>query len=93
MTGSSQTRSTSPRWQLRRYVLDRRDYNEMRSRLPRSVRRGIEPARDGHVGLVVQAVAGDHGEAPLAALYDNAPAFMAEQRLRELAEQMTDLFG
>jgi hypothetical protein len=81
------------RWRLRSYVMGRHEFNKMRSRLPRAVRRRIEPARDGHVGLVVQAVAGDQGEAPLAALFDNTPAFMAEQRLRELADEMTDLFA
>lgn len=83
----------NPHWQLRSYVLGRGDFNDMRNRLPRSVRRKIEPAPEGHVGLVVQAVAGDAGGAPVAALYDTAPSSMATQRIRELAEEIAALFG
>lgn len=57
------------------------------------MRRDIEPAPDGHVGLIVQAVAGDPGGTPLAVLYDNAPASTAEQRVHEMAERMEELFG
>jgi hypothetical protein len=56
------------------------------------VRRQIEPAPEGHVGLVVQAVAGDAGETPLAVLYDNAPALIADERMGELAQRLKDLF-
>lgn len=79
------------RWQVRTYVLHRRDYNEMRLRLPRAVRRGVEAAPEGHVGLVAQAIVGADGETPLAALYDNAPAVLAQQRLCELTGRLGEM--
>jgi hypothetical protein len=78
---------------LHSYLLDGGDFNEMRTRLPWAVRRDVEPAPEGHVGLVVQAIAGDTGGTPLAVLYDSAPASIAEQRVRELGQRMADLFG
>lgn len=82
-----------PQWKLQSYVLERADFNEMRSRLPRATRREIEPARDGHVGLVVQAIAGDSAGTPLAVLYDNVPAFRADGRLTELADQLAEMLA
>ena len=79
-------------WQLCSYVLDRDDFNEMRKRLPRAARRHVEPAPDGHVGLVAQAVDTGAGGAPLAVLYDNVPASMAEKRMGELGQRLTELF-
>jgi hypothetical protein len=78
-------------WQLRGYVLDRGAFNEMRMRLPRAVRRDVEAAPEGHVGLVAQAVVGADGDTPVAVLYDNAPAPMAEQRLHELRRRLAEL--
>ncbi len=83
--------SGEQQWHLRSYVLHRRDFNEMRMRLPRAVRRDVEAVPEGHVGLVAQAVVGAGGDTPLAVLYDNAPAPVAEQRLQELRRRLTDL--
>lgn len=53
MAGSASTDKAQPdRRRLRGYVLDRSEFNEMRARLPRAVRRAIDPAPQGHVGLV-----------------------------------------
>ena len=75
------------------YVLDRRDFNEMRMRLPRAVRRDVEAAPEGHVGLIAQAIVGDEGETPLAVLYGNAPASVADAHLQELGRQLADLLA
>jgi len=42
-----------------RGVYERADFNALRSRLPRAVRRSVEPAPPGHLGLVVQIVSAD----------------------------------
>jgi hypothetical protein len=42
-----------------RGVCERADFNALRSRLPRSVRRSFERAPAGHLGLVVQIVSAD----------------------------------
>jgi hypothetical protein len=89
----SGTAANERRWQLRSYLLDRVEFNELRARLPRAVRRDVDAAPEGHVGLVVQAIADDEGGTPLAILYDNAPASIAEQRVRELGQRLTELFG
>lgn len=81
---------TSPRRQLRGYVLDRSEFNEMRTRLARAVRRTVEPAPEGHVGLVAQATVGGSDQTPLAVFYDHAPAHVAQQRLRELEQRLAD---
>jgi hypothetical protein len=83
----------SRRWRLRSYVLDRRDFNEIRMRLPRAVRRDVEAAPEGHVGLVVQAIVGEEGEMPLAVLYDNAPTSVATEGMRRLERRLTELLG
>lgn len=91
MAGSVSTEKAQPdRRQLRGYVLDRSESNEMRDRMPRAVRRDIDPAPQGHVGLVAQATVGDVGQTPLAVLYDHAPRDVAEQRLRELERRLAD---
>lgn len=91
MARSASTDGARPdRRELRGYVLDRGEFNEMRARMPRAVRRDIDPAPQGHVGLVAQATVGDVGQTPLAYLYDHAPPDVAEQRLRELERRLTD---
>jgi hypothetical protein len=93
---SPSTEQRSPdhrRWRLRSYVLERCDFNDIRMRLPRSVRRGVEAAPEGHVGLVVQAIVGEDGEMPLAALYDSAPASVATEGMRRLERRLTELLG
>jgi hypothetical protein len=78
-------------WHIRSYVLARREFNELRMRLPRAVRRDVEPAPEGHVGLVAQATVGSEG-VPLAALYGSVPtdsaAAGAQTLERELAERL-----
>ncbi|GEM_PF-1457394 len=81
------------RWRLCSYVLDRRDFNEIRMRLPRAVRRDVEVAPEGHVGLVAQAIVGEQGDLPLAVLYDNAPACVATEAVRKLEQRLTELLG
>ena len=81
------------RWRSCSYVLEREDFNEMRMRLPRAARRHVEEAPDGDVGLVAQALDAGAGGAPLAVLYDHVPASMAEQRMGELGDRLTELFG
>ncbi len=75
---------------VRGYVVDRNEFNEIRTRLPRSVRRGVRPAPEGHVGLIAQAVTEDGGP-PISALYDTAPVSLGRQRLRELERRLTEL--
>ena len=79
------------RWWVRSYVLDWREFNEIRTRLPRAVRRDVEAAPEGHVGLVAQAIVGDEGDLPLAVLYDNAPADLASVRVRSLEQRLTEM--
>jgi hypothetical protein len=79
------------RWRVRSYVLDCRDFNDIRMRLPRAVRRDVEAAPEGNVGLVAQAIVGEEGEPPLAVLYDNAPASVATEGMRKLEQRLTEL--
>ncbi len=81
------------RWRLRSYVLDRGTFNDIRLRLPRAVRRDVEPAPEGHVGLVTQAIVGEEGELPLAVLYDNAPVSVAAEGMRKLERRLVELLG
>lgn len=62
-------------------------------RLPRAVRRDVEPAPEGHVGLVAQAIVDQEGELPLAVLYDNAPASVAAEGMRKLERRLVELLG
>lgn len=90
---SSTTDESSPsqQWRLRSYVLARRDFNEIRMRLPRAVRRDVELAPEGHVGLVAQAIVGEEGGVPLAVLYDSAPAAIATEGMRRLEQRLVEL--
>ncbi len=90
---SNDQRSRPHHWRLRSYVLDRDDFNEIRMRLPRAVRRDVESAPEGHVGLVAQAMVGEQEDVPLVALYDNAPARLATEGIRKLEQRLTELLG
>lgn len=57
--------------QALRGVYRRVDFNALRNRLPRSVRRSVEPAPPGHLGLVVQIVSAD--DYALATVRGHAP--------------------
>jgi hypothetical protein len=81
------------RWQLCSYVLDRRDFNQIRMRLPRAVRRDVKAVPEGHVGLVAQAIVGEEGDLPLAVLYDNVPTSVATEGVRKLEQRLTELLG
>jgi hypothetical protein len=74
-------------------VLDRRDFNEIRMRLPRAVRRDVEVVPEGHVGLVAQAIVGEEGDMPLAVLYDNAPAGVATESVQKLEQRLAEMLG
>ena len=78
-------------WRVCSYVLDRRDFNAIRMRLPRAVRRDVQPVPEGNVGLVAQAIVGEEGDLPLAVLYDNAPARVATEGVRTLERRLTEL--
>ncbi len=79
-----------PRWCVRSYVLDRHEFNTMRIGLPRAVRRDVEVAPEGHVGLIAQAIVGGE-DPPLAVLYDNAPACVAADGARKLEQRLREL--
>jgi hypothetical protein len=55
-----------------RGIFKAEDYNAMRRRLPRSIRRDIETAPTGHVGLVVEIVTTD--DCRLMTVYNHVPA-------------------
>ncbi len=93
MAVSSHERSRPHRWRLRSYVLERRDFNQIRMRLPRAVRRDVAAVPEGHVGLVAQAMVGEEEDLPLAVLYDNAPAPLATEGMRKLERRLTELLG
>lgn len=48
----------APSLRMARGVCPREEFNALRDRLPRSVRRDVEPVPSGHVGLIVQAITG-----------------------------------
>jgi hypothetical protein len=88
MTAASQAEQQT--YMIARGTCPRDEFNALRDRLQRSVRRDVDPVPAGHVGLLVQAIArGDH---PLLTVYghvragaDPADAFAAlERRLRRL---------
>ena len=79
------------RWRVCSYVLARGDFNDIRVRLPRSVRRDIRVAPEGHVGLIAQAIVGDEGNLPLAVLYDSAPASVATESMRKLERRLAGM--
>jgi hypothetical protein len=53
-------------------IYERADFNALVMRLPRSIRRSIEPAPRGHVGLVVQILSTD--DCALATAREHFPA-------------------
>lgn len=55
-----------------RQVCDADEYNEVRDRLPQLRRRQVPLLPPGHLGLLVQAVAG--GDCPLLTLFGSVPA-------------------
>lgn len=78
---------------VRGYVLERCEFNRMRARLPRAVRRGVRAVPEGHVGLVAQAIAGDESGVPLSVMYDIVPAPQAVEGLRALERRLTELLA
>jgi hypothetical protein len=60
-----------PRYQILRAVCEHEEFNAIRSQLPQASRRDVEPAPQGHFGLMVQAIAEDG--CPLVTLYDHIP--------------------
>jgi hypothetical protein len=85
--------SDDRRWRVRSYFLERRDFNEVRMRLPRAVRRDVEAAPEGHVGLVAEAIVGEDGGLPLAVLYGSAPDSAATEGMRMLVQRLEELLG
>lgn len=86
----SQADVDARRLRIARDVCPREEFNAHRDRLPRAVRRDVEAVPPGHVGLIVQALAGP--DSPVLAVYghvradvDPAEALVAlERRLRGL---------
>lgn len=78
---------------VRGYVLDRCEFNRMRARLPRAVRRGVSVVPEGHVGLVAQALAGAEASVPLSVLYDVVPARRGVEGLRALEQRLIALLA
>jgi hypothetical protein len=48
------------------------EFNALVSRLPRAIRRAVEPAPPGHIGLIVQIVSAE--DCTLATVRDHVPA-------------------
>jgi hypothetical protein len=74
-----------PSCRVARAICPRDEFNALRDRLPRSVRRDVEPVPPGHVGLLVQAISGV--DCPLMTVYghtradaDPADAFVGLER-------------
>lgn len=86
-------RSPRRRLRVRSYVLERREFNAIRMRLPRAVRRNVEVAPEGHVGLFAEAIVGEEGSLPLAVLYDIAPAGVAAEGARRLERRLEEMLG
>ncbi len=85
------TTTRHERWRVCSYVLDRREFNDIRIRLPRAVRRDVKAVPEGHVGLVAQAVVGEEGDLPLAVLYDSAPASVASESMKKLERRLAEM--
>jgi hypothetical protein len=96
MLGSAQPGAEAARppggertYRLARCICPRDEFNALRDGLPRSVRREVDLAPPGHLGLLLQAITG--ADYPLLTVYghvhadvDPADAFAAlEQRLRK----------
>jgi hypothetical protein len=77
-----------PRYKILRAVCEREEFNAIRLRLPRVSRRDVEPAPQGHLGLVVQAVAEDG--CPLVTLYDHVPETDIEEAFSELETRVKE---
>ncbi len=78
-----------PRYQILRAVCKRDEFNSIRAELPRVARRDVEPAPEGHVGLMVQAVAEDGF--PLVTLYEHVPEFTKlEEAFSELEARVRE---
>lgn len=59
-------------YRIARGLWQREEFNRHRDRLPRSVRRDVDPVPPGHVGLLVQAVTEE--DVPLMAVYGHVVA-------------------
>jgi hypothetical protein len=78
-----------PRYQILRAVCERDEFNSIRAELPRVARRDVEPAPEGHVGLMVQAVAEDGF--PLVTLFEHVPEFTKlEEAFSELEARVRE---
>lgn len=78
-----------PRYQILRAVCERDEFNAIRSELPRQVRRDVEPAPEGHIGLIVQAEAEDGF--PLVTLYEHVPqSTKLEEAFSELEARLRE---
>lgn len=53
-------------------VYERREFNALLRRLPRALRRSVEPAPPGHVGLIVEIVSAE--DCTLATVCSHVPA-------------------
>lgn len=73
--------------EVRGYLIDRREFNEIRMRLPRTVRRAVQAAPEGHVGLIAQATV-EAGGVAISTLYATAPISLGAQRLNELEQRL-----
>lgn len=85
-----QARSAADGHRVVRAVLARDEFNRLLERLPRSARRGVEPAPIGHVGLVVQRVSAE--DCPLATVRAHVPASCDTTReLARMEARLRDL--
>jgi hypothetical protein len=83
---------TGPRYEILRAVCEREEFNAIRSQLPQSSRRNVEPAPRGHFGLMVQAVADDG--CPLVTLYHHVPeSTPTDQAFSELETRIREALG
>ena len=69
---ASRGRADAGSLRVARGICPREEFNALRDRLPRSVRRDVEPVPPGHVGLIVQAIAG--GDCTLLTAYGHVRA-------------------
>ena len=77
---------------LARGVCPREELNALRDRLPRSARREFDPVPPGHVGLIVQAIAGV--DSPLLTVYGHVRADAdPADALRELERRLLRRLG
>lgn len=69
---SEATRAMSARRRVVHAVYDSDEFNALVRRLPRAIRRSVEPAPPGHIGLIVQIVSAD--DCTLATTHAHVPA-------------------